>query len=69
MKIADQIMRDETIDSFDSKIDMLLDLSRDLEDVALDALKMFKLTQKPSDYSENHWSNRLEKLLNNNQSQ
>lgn len=39
-------------------------ISADLESIACEALASFKITQKPSDYSEYHWSNRLEKLLN-----
>lgn len=63
MKLADQILQDDHYDSFDAKVDHLIDLARELEDIATDALKSFKCTQKPSDYSKTHWSNRLEFLL------
>ena len=62
-KIADQIINSEEIDSFDGKVDVLLDLARDLEEIATDALKSFKCTQRPQDYPPSHWSNRLEILL------
>jgi hypothetical protein len=44
---------------------MILDLARELEDIATDALRSFKCTQRPSDYPPTHWSNRLEILLSN----
>lgn len=62
-KLADQIMNDDSFDSFDDKIDMLIDLARELEDISTDALKSFKCTQNIHDYQDSHWSNRLEVLL------
>jgi hypothetical protein len=64
-KLADQIINDDEIDSFDGKVEILLDLSRELEDIATEALKGFKCTQRPWEYPKNHWSNRLELLLAN----
>ena len=63
MKIADQILQDDNYDSFDAKVDHLIDLARELEDIATDALKSFKCTQKLNDYPKTHWSNRLDLLL------
>lgn len=56
-------MNDDEIDSFETKVDLLIDLARELEDISTDALKMFKCTQHPWDYPKNHWSNRLILLL------
>ena len=68
-KLADQILNDDEIDSFDGKVDMLLDLARELEDIATDALKNFRYTQRPHDYPQSHWSNRLELLLSNDRTE
>jgi len=67
MKIADQIMQDDETNSFDAKVDQLMDLGRELEEIATDALRSFRCTQKPSDYPKTHWSNRLELLLSANE--
>lgn len=40
---------------------------RELEEIATDALKSFRCTQRPSDYPETHWSRRLENLLENDE--
>ena len=64
-KLADSIINDDEIGSFDGKVGMILDLARELEDIATDALRSFKCTQRPSDYPPTHWSNRLEILLSN----
>jgi hypothetical protein len=39
-------------------------ISAELESIACEALASFKITQSSSDYSDAHWSKRLEKLLN-----
>lgn len=65
MKLADQILADDEFDSYDGKIDAIIDLARELEDIATDALKTFKCTQSPWEYPKMHWSNRLETLLHN----
>jgi hypothetical protein len=66
-KLADQIINDDEFNSFDAKVDALLDLARELEDIAINALKSFKCTQKPQDYPDSHWSNRLTLLLSKNE--
>ena len=65
MKIADKILTDDGFDSYDGKIDAIVDLARELEDISIDALKMFRCTQNPDDYPRTHWSNRLNILLHN----
>lgn len=38
-------------------------LAREMRDVISDALGMFRCTQHPEDYPEDHWSNRAVSLL------
>lgn len=66
MKIADQILGDDGFDSYDGKIDAIIDLARELEDIASQSLQAFRCTQRPEDYPQTHWSNRLETLLRHN---
>ena len=64
MKIADKILNDEEIESMEILFDLMTDLARELEDIAIDALASFKCTQNPWEYPKSHWSNRLLTLTN-----
>jgi len=51
--------------STETKCRSLHDHAEKLEEIATDALKSFRCTQRPSDYPEDHWSRRLENLMEN----